>query len=85
MQNKFWGKYICGKKGGVAFLDVTRVDPSTKQCPAGTKPCSSKTSDENTVCYAEADHASKCPITGLKFVKKTDTNVIQEYTDEGWK
>ena len=43
---------------------MIRVDPKTKECPGGTKPCSTKTSAENTVCI-EPEKVSECPITGV--------------------
>ena len=35
-QTEFNGKYLCGIEGGSPFTKVTRVDPQTKECPAGT-------------------------------------------------
>ena len=50
-QNSFYAKKICGIKGGLPFSNVTRPDPTTKECPEGTQPCSSKTKTDNTICY----------------------------------
>ena len=62
------GKFICGIRGGLDFLDVQRVDPITKACPKGTDPCSGKTSPENTICYPKDQHDDFCPIIDIKIV-----------------
>lgn len=86
--NSINGTYICAKKGGKSFLDVTRVHPVTKRCPTGTTPCSWKTSPENTVCYRPEDHATSCPITGVGFFKKNKSvsPQLESYFDSygGW-
>ena len=44
------GKRICGSLGGGNFLNATRPNLQN-ECPDNFKPCSSKTSAENTICY----------------------------------
>lgn len=51
IMRSFEGKLICGKRGGLPFLNVTRPDPESEICPNGTSPCSNHTSIENTICY----------------------------------
>ena len=55
---------MCGSKSGEPFLNVTRPDPTTLNCPAGTVACSTKTSADNTICYPP-DELEKCPITDM--------------------
>lgn len=76
-QTQLFGKYFCGVTGGESFETVQRVDPKTKLCPDGTKKCSEKTSDENTVCYPETEHELKCPITEILLV--TGDDKAEEY------
>ena len=78
---KFEEGTFCGKRGGKSFIDVTRPDLETKLCPEGTKPCSSKTTIDNTVCYPEADIDSSCPITDFKFVASSEKKT---YSDRGY-
>jgi len=62
-QSIIHGKKICGTQAGKAFVDVTRPDAGTFMCPAGTAPCSPRTSPENTVCYPDGQINPDCPIT----------------------
>lgn len=66
------GVRVCGTRGGSNFVDVDRPDMNGN-CPDGKVPCSSKTSIENTVCYAEQDLKSKCPITSIDVVSDHDS------------
>ena len=68
VQDKFYGKYICGLRGGLPFKSVLRLNPNTKKCPTGTSRCSSKTNDDNTVCYKDL---SLCPVTQIVFAAPT--------------
>ena len=67
MQTEFFGKYICGIRGGRNFLDVQRYDLESGEngCPPGMSPCSNMTSPENTVCYETDALEDKCPITDM--------------------
>lgn len=51
--NKISNKYLCGKRGGIAFESVQRPNPSTGECPEGTKACPGKGNAnlESTLCY----------------------------------
>lgn len=62
--------YFCGDIGGAPFTSVTRVNPTTKQCPTGTTPCSNLTGPENTVCYPQDQHEKSCPVTEILFVSE---------------
>jgi hypothetical protein len=65
---------ICGKRGGLPFKEVTRLDYDTLKCPTGTQACSSKTNHENTICYPDDELKGSCPITGINFEQvKTGT------------
>ena len=68
----FWeGKSFCGRRGGLAFRDVIRVDAMTRKCPNETLPCSYNTGAEETVCYSEEDiRRGLCPINYLNFTLK---------------
>ena len=65
LQSQFFGKYVCGTRGGATFAEAIRPDTSGN-CPSGTQVCSSKTSKENTLCVADLDD---CPVTSITFVK----------------
>lgn len=54
IMNQFKGARICGKRGGLPFVNVTRVEKNGK-CPKGTVPCGKFQSAENTVCYPMQD------------------------------
>ena len=69
IQSQFKNKYFCAIRGGDPFISVQRPLLETGLCPQGTEACSRSTSAENTVCYPPADHASKCPILKVKFMK----------------
>jgi len=59
---------LCGKRGGLPFLNATRPDYRTGKCPDSTLPCSNSTSLENTICYdATLSRNSQCPITQFDF------------------
>ena len=67
-QTNFDGKSICGKRGGKSFLEVTRPDPETQECPSGTQACSDSTDAANTVCYPPSELAASCPITDISLL-----------------
>ena len=67
-QYNFEDTIICGVRGGQAFLNVTRVDKQTLECPEGTAPCSQITSPDNTICYPPEEHEAACPITSIDLV-----------------
>ena len=69
IQGQFSGRRVCGKRGGLPFSQVVR--PVNNTCPEGTKPCTNRTSPENTVCYPPSEHATKCPINGLNIVDQS--------------
>ena len=71
LMGSFNGMRVCGTRSGTPFKDVTRLNESGK-CPDGTKPCSTKTSPENTLCYPSDELSSSCPITGLDIVSQTE-------------
>ena len=58
----FYGKYICGLKGGANFTTAIRPDYDTDVCPDGTVLCSVQTDAETTICAASLD---SCPITEM--------------------
>ena len=60
---------ICGLPGGRPYISVARPvkDITGYNCPPGAAPCSAHTSVANTVCYPTEEHATACPITGLRF------------------
>ena len=65
---------ICGKRGGLPFKEVTRLDYETLKCPTGAQDWSSKTNHENTICYPDDELKGSCPITGINFEQvKTGT------------
>jgi len=57
-------RIFCGKPDGEPFATVVRPDMSTKKCPSGYKPCSMKTSLNNTICFEEGKRET-CPITAV--------------------
>ena len=65
--SKFEGKTICGKRGGRNYLMTTRVDPETKKCPGIYVPCSTETSNANTICRLPEETSDECPITFIDF------------------
>ena len=67
-QTNFDGKSICGKRGGKSFLEVTRPDPETQECPAGTQACSDSTDADSTVCYPPSELATSCPVTDISLL-----------------
>ena len=82
---------LCGDtKDSVPFVNATRVDPVTGQCPDGYAGCLRPEAPEYKVdlqtCYErdgsvseEDDRAKKCPITDVKLVKKGEG--IQEISE----
>ena len=46
---------FCGEKSEISFLNATRIDTLTSECPEGTLPCSVQTSNENTICMAPSE------------------------------
>ena len=50
-QTRFYGKSICGVRGGQPFETVNRAERDTELCPKGLYPCTEATSPENTICY----------------------------------
>ena len=72
LQNTFKSdERICAIRGGDPFVSVVRPEGIEEdgKCPEGTKPCTERTSAENTVCYPEEEHQLKCPILKIKFEK----------------
>ena len=68
---QFYGKYICARRGGKPFYtEDIRLDPENFTC--SEKRCSQTTSNDNTVCYPEEDHATSCPITDIKILPTQD-------------
>jgi len=72
-QGQFEGKRICGTRGGVPFVNVTRVDKDG-YCPKNTAPCVPDADPENIVCYDIKAGKKNCPITDLKFVKNSEVD-----------
>lgn len=65
--HSFDKRIICGRRGGLAFLNVTRSDQQGN-CPTGTSRCSNETSAENTICYNSTEtRDAVCPITQFEF------------------
>ena len=71
------GKRICGRRGGKPFESVVRPDVNGN-CPEGTEACSTKTSAENTVCYARSDKEDSCPITHMMIVTAAEKEGIAD-------
>ena len=71
LQSAFSDFKICGKLTGKNFLSSTRVSKDSLECPSGTKPCTTATSYENTICIDESEDLSTCPITAMKAVQAT--------------
>lgn len=68
---KLEGETVCGRRGGLPFVDTLRPN-SDGQCPPKTVPCSMNTSLENTICVeqdeSECGIPENCPITEIKLV-----------------
>ena len=82
-QINFDGKAICGKRGGKSFLEVTRPDPETYECPSGTQACNDRTGPDVTVCYPPSELAASCPITEIRLLttaEVTSSSAMFEYT-----
>jgi len=58
---------LCGIRGGSPYVNVTRVNLKTRECPTGLFPCSDATSADHTVCYRKEMLNSSCPLTEIKF------------------
>jgi len=77
---------MCGKTGGKPFLNVTRPDPTSLNCPEGTVACSTNTTADNTICYPPKD-LDLCPITDLYMyapATHTPTNMTTSAYALGW-
>ena len=76
---------ICGRRGGLPFVDARRPN-SDGQCPPGTVPCSRSTSIENTICVeqdsSECGVPDNCPITEIRLVTEDLFNQSNN-TNEG--
>jgi len=78
-----YGFEFCGLRGGLPFMNVTRVDPKTMLCPNGTEPCSNYTSVENTICYPPDQHNSSCPLTDI-LISSNATEVSEMMASGLW-
>lgn len=65
------GMTVCGVRSGLNYLDATRVDPVTHECPGMKQPCSNNTSAENTICI-HPSMIDQCPITYLAVIDKAN-------------
>jgi len=72
------GNYVCGRRGGIAFKDVQRVDKAGR-CPKDTRACSSKTKPGNTLCYPK--NVTECPITEMNISRNSDKLKLNYSTD----
>lgn len=78
----FDGRIICGKQGGLAFVEAVRPSIETKACPDGFEPCSELTSIENTICFdSTLPKEDQCPITAFQFIKKDETSTLPNATE----
>jgi len=66
-QDKFNGKKLCGRRGGLAYQHIKRANEKN-ECPSGMQLCSNHTSFENSIC---ANSTDECPINEIKFVKSS--------------
>ena len=73
---QFKGARICGKRGGLPFVNVTRVDKNGK-CPKGTVACGKFQSAENTVCYPFGELRDACPITYFDIMETSTFKDLQ--------
>lgn len=71
---------ICGTKDGSRFLDSTRPEYKSGNCPPGTEKCSSKTSLENTICIEPAAK-HLCPITDIRFYPAVNLPIFENNPD----
>ena len=71
---------MCGKRAGLPFIEVKRVD-SDKKCPAGTTPCVLSKSLQNQLCYPKNEHAAMCPITAIQIVMASE---LDKYRANGY-
>ena len=75
--HSFEGKLICGKRGGLPFIEAVRPDIETGECPEEFAPCSLLTSVEHTICYdTNMPMEDQCPITAFEFFNKNDVLAI---------
>lgn len=65
------GLTICSIPSALNYLEDTRVDPATNQCPGMKLPCSTKTSPENTICV-HPTLIEQCPITFVTIVETSE-------------
>ena len=74
--NLFGTKRICGQNNSEPFLNATRPDYTTGECPSGYAKCTDKTSNENTICYDTSidGEKEKCPITDIRFLPTNDVD-----------
>lgn len=92
--NKLNGHKICGKRGGVSFLNAVRPISSAPKngkisCPDGFEPCDPKGNPEFTICRPVAVNGTDfCPITNvvfsqdfskLNFTKKGDAMPMMKF------
>lgn len=73
---------VCGRNDGIVFLNATRPDITTGQCPDGQAPCSTKTDLQTTICYDKSkDPKVVCPITDIKFIENV---AVPDYEASGY-
>jgi hypothetical protein len=83
------GKQLCGKEASSTF--VTALRPSVtingaRVCDAekGLLPCSTVTSEENTICYIQAQpKEEQCPILQIEFFETT-LDASRAFVDKGF-
>lgn len=68
---------VCGKYGGVAFQNITRVDDAGA-CPSDYEPCIPTADQDNIICYPSGTLDDNCPITDIQVIKNADQ---QTYID----
>lgn len=62
-QSIYYGKQICGKRGGVTYKDATRAN-ADGDCPSGFEACSKNTSPADTWCVKNS-HDEECPVNDI--------------------
>ena len=80
------GRRICGYANGASYKDAVLPEKTEREtiCPEGYKPCIPNF--EQSFCYSIDENAEEvCPITDIKFVKKTATNETSHYRAKGYK
>ena len=68
---QFNGKRICGSPLSVPYLNVTRPD-AEGECPDSMRPCSKRTSPQNTICVNQFVSDDQCPIVDIAMTKKDE-------------